>query len=89
MVLTLVSYKICPYVVRVASALFYKNILFEIKYIDLNDRPEWFNKISPLEKVPILIIDENKGKIDILYLKVLFESNVILDYIDAISPPSI
>ena len=64
MVLTLVSYKICPYVVRVASALFYKNIPFEIKYID-NDRPEWFNKISPLEKVPILMIDENKGKNDV------------------------
>lgn len=59
MVLTLVSFKICPYVVRVAAALFYKNIPFDIKYIDLSDRPEWFIKISPLEKVPLLIVDQD------------------------------
>jgi len=58
MTLTLVSFNICPYVLRVAAALYHYNIPFEIKFIDLQNRPDWFLKASPLEKVPILIVGE-------------------------------
>lgn len=52
---------------------------YEIKYIDLKNLPDWFIKASPLEKVPILFVGE----------KVLYESLVILDYINTLSPQSL
>lgn len=60
MSITVVSFNICPYVLRVVAAMHYKNLEFEVKYIDLDNRPDWFIKASPLEKVPILI-KEDKG----------------------------
>lgn len=79
MSLTLVSFNICPYVLRVVAALNYLKVPYEIKYIDLENKPEWFVKASPLEKVPILFVGE----------KVLFESLVILDYVNTLSPVSL
>ena len=89
MSLKLVSFNICPYVLRVAAALNFKQIKYDIEFIDLDNKPEWFVKASPLEKVPILIIDGTKGIILTLFFLVLFESNVILDYIDTLTPPSL
>lgn len=79
MSLTLVSFNICPYVLRVVAALNYLKVPYEIKYIDLENKPDWFVKASPLEKVPILFVGE----------KVLFESLVILDYVNTLSPVSL
>ncbi|CAD8198553.1 unnamed protein product [Paramecium octaurelia] len=79
MSLTLVSFNICPYVLRVVAALNHLKIPYEIKYIDLENKPEWFVKASPLEKVPILFVGET----------VLFESLVILDYINTLAPQSL
>jgi glutathione S-transferase len=79
MSLTLVSFNICPYVLRVVAALNHLQIPYEIKYIDLENKPEWFVKASPLEKVPILLVGD----------KVVFESLVILDYINTLTPHSL
>lgn len=72
----LVSYKLCPYVQRVAVALEYKSIGYDIEYIDLAAPPGWFLRLSPLKKVPLLIVDGH----------VIFESTVINEYIDDAYP---
>lgn len=77
--LKLISFNICPYVQRAVIILNEKNIPFEIEYIDLSAPPPWFYDVSPLEKVPVLLVDE----------KPLFESMVICDYLDEITPDSL
>lgn len=79
MKLELVSFKICPFVQRAVITLLEKNIAYDIKYIDLKDPPEWFLKLSPLGKVPILKVDDT----------VLYESAVIVEYLDEVCPPSL
>jgi len=73
--LILISHTLCPYVQRAAIALAEKNIAFSRTYIDLSDKPDWFLKISPLGKVPLLRHGED----------VIFESAVILEYIEEIT----
>ena len=70
--LHLISFDICPYVQRAMILLLEKNAKFEISYVDLANKPEWFLKVSPLGKVPVLQVDQT----------VLFESSVICEYID-------
>lgn len=74
--LTLVSHHLCPYVQRVSISLMEKQIPFERLYIDLAEKPDWFLKISPLGKVPLLQIGR----------EVIFESAVICDYLDEAYP---
>ncbi|MBB4288047.1 glutathione S-transferase [Rhizobium leguminosarum] len=75
--LTLVSHHLCPYVQRAAIALHEKGVAFERVNIDLADKPDWFLKISPLGKVPLLGIEEEDGS-----EAVLFESSVICEYLE-------
>ena len=77
--LHLVSHKLCPYVQRARIVLAEKNIPHRIGFIDLADKPDWFLKISPLGKVPVLCVDGRP----------LFESSVIAEYLDEISPGSL
>ena len=79
MSLKLVSYKVCPFVQRVAITLQYKGVDYDIEYIDLGNPPDWFLAISPLKKVPILIVDDT----------VIFESTVINEYIDEAFQPTL
>ncbi len=58
MSLHLISFKTCPFVQRAVITLKHKNIDFDITYIDLADPPDWFLEISPLEKVPVLKVDD-------------------------------
>ena len=74
--LTLISHHLCPYVQRAAIALQEKGVPFERLYIDLANKPDWFLKISPLGKVPLLRIPEDKGE------AILFESTVICEYLE-------
>ena len=74
--LTLISHKLCPYVQRAVIALKEKNVAFERIDIDLADKPDWFLKLSPLGKVPVLVVTTEKGEV------ALFESNVICEYIE-------
>jgi glutathione S-transferase len=75
--LTLVSYPLCPYVQRAGIVLAEKGANFERRYIDLADKPAWFEAISPLGKVPLLIVQRDR---------VLFESAVICEYLDETQP---
>jgi glutathione S-transferase len=74
----LVSFKTCPWVQRAAIVLREKNIAFEFRHIEPNNRPDWFLAISPHKKVPVLRIDETVS---------LFESNAIAEYLDETIPP--
>jgi glutathione S-transferase len=76
--LKLVSFDLCPFVQRSVITLLYKQAEFEIEYIDLENPPDWFLEISPLGKVPLLVVDEET---------VLFESAVINEFVDDITPP--
>lgn len=76
-VLKLVSFDLCPYVQRAAIALAEKNVPFERITIDLADKPDWFKEISPLGKVPLLMVGD----------EVLFESAVIVEYLDETVAP--
>ena len=77
--LQLISHHLCPYVQRAAIILSEKHIPHERTYIDLANKPTWFLDISPLGKVPLLMTDET----------VLFESQVIADYLDEVTPNSL
>jgi len=74
--LTLISHKLCPYVQRAVIALTEKGVPFERIDIDLASKPDWFLKISPLGKVPVLLVETDDGEV------ALFESNVICEYIE-------
>lgn len=77
--LKLISFTMCAYVQRARIVLLEKNIPHEVEYIDLNAPPEWFYDVSPMEKVPVLLVDGQS----------VFESMVICDYLDEISPGSL
>ena len=60
--LTLISHKLCPYVQRAVIALTEKGVPFERIDIDLANKPDWFLKISPLGKVPVLLVETADGE---------------------------
>ena len=61
--LTLVSHRLCPYVQRAVIALTEKGVPFERIVIDLANKPDWFLKISPLGKTPVLLVVETRSPI--------------------------
>jgi glutathione S-transferase len=75
--LLLVSYAICPYVHRAAITLREKGVHYEIKFVDLKNKPDWFLAISPRGKVPVLVADGVP----------LFESAAIVEFLDETHPP--
>lgn len=74
----LISFKLCPFVQRSVISLLHQGVEFDIEYIDLANKPDWFLKISPFGKVPVLMVDETP----------LFESAVINEYLNEVYPPS-
>lgn len=76
----IVSFKICPFVQRVIALLEAKNMPYEIEYIELGNKPDWFLEVSPNQQVPILITDKGQA---------LFESEAIIEYIEEVSKPLI
>lgn len=78
--LRLISHKLCPYVQRAVIVATEKDIPFERIDIDLANKPDWFLKLSPTGKVPVLEVTEADGS-----THVLFESAVIAEYLDEIS----
>lgn len=69
----IVSFKICPFVQRVTAALAARNIAFEVEYIHLKNKPQWFLDISPNGQVPVMITENGTA---------LFESDAIVEYIE-------
>lgn len=74
--LTLYSFRICPFVERTNILINENNILCERVYVDIRNKPDWFLKLSPLGKVPLLKVDDT----------LIFESSVINEFLDEISP---
>jgi len=72
-----VSSTICPFVQRVTALLEQKKIPYEIEYINLLDKPDWFLRMSPNAQVPILITEAGA---------VLFESDAIVEYLEEAYP---
>ena len=79
--LRLISFPLCPYVQRAAIALAEKGVDFERIDIDLANKPDWFLKLSPLGKVPVLVVEQDGRE------EVLFESAVIAEYLDETIAP--
>jgi glutathione S-transferase len=75
----LISFVLCPFVQRSVIALKEKGVPFRLVPIDLDHPPDWLAEISPLGKVPVLRVGET----------VLFESQVICEYLDETHPPSL
>lgn len=78
--LKLISHNLCPYVQRSIITLGEKQIPHQRIYIDLGEKPDWFTEISPTGKVPLLLVDEKH---------VIFESAVICEFLNEITPESL
>ncbi len=77
--LRLISHPLCPYVQRAAIVLAEKAIPFERVTIDLAAKPAWFLALSPLGKTPVLQVGS----------RAVFESAVILEYLEEVYPPAL
>lgn len=55
-----------------------KQVSYDITYIDLRNKPDWFLEMSPTGKVPVLQTPDEE---------VLFESAVINEYLDEVHEP--
>ena len=73
----LISAVTCPWVQRAVIMLRAKGVDFDVTYINLREKPDWFLEISPHGKVPVLKVDGD----------VLFESNAIAEYLDEVFEP--
>lgn len=79
--LTLICTRSCPYVQRAIIALDEKQAQYDVSYVDLGTKPDWFTRISPLGKVPVLKV-ARPGKPD----AAIFESSVIVEFIEEALP---
>jgi glutathione S-transferase len=77
--LTLISHALCPYVQRAVIALTEKGVVFERVYVDLANKPAWFEALSPIGKTPVLKVGSTA----------IFESAVILEYLEDTQPPAL
>ncbi len=75
--LELISFKVCPYVQRSVIALNLKHVDYQLTYVNPHEPPEWFKNVSPLGKVPVLLVNSRP----------VFESAVILEYLDEVYAP--
>ena len=75
----LIGSQTCPFVQRCLITLMIKKADFDIQFLDLANKPEWFLKLSPTSKVPMLLIDGN----------VIFESTVINEFLNETLSPNL
>lgn len=77
--MTLVTKPGCPFAERTRVLLAWLDLDHEITEIDVENKPDWFEALSPLGKVPLLVHDG----------EALFESTAINEYlIDRFAPES-
>jgi len=79
MELELISFKLCPFMQPAIITLLHKGTEHKTTYIDINDPPPWFDELSPTGQVPLLRVNNES---------VIFESAVINEYLDEITPGS-
>ncbi|MCB1620703.1 MAG: glutathione S-transferase family protein [Thiothrix sp.] len=77
--LELVSFKICPYVQRAVIALNEKGAEYTLTHLVPGEEPDWFKQVSPMGKVPVLLVDGTP----------VFESAVIMEYVDEVYGPQL
>lgn len=70
--LELILFDHCPFAQRALITLLHAGLPHKATYIDHANRPEWFEGVSPLGKVPILRVDGQTN---------IFESAVINEFI--------
>lgn len=75
----LVTSKFSPYGHRVEMVLIEKNIPYEKQEVNLQEKPDWFVKDSPLGKAPLLYVND----------KALFESIAICEYLEDKFPKTV
>lgn len=75
--LKLISFVLCPFVQRAVIVLRHKGVDFDIEYIDIANKPQWYLDKVPTGKVPALFVGD----------EVLFESAIINEYLDETTPP--
>ena len=68
----LFSYEACPFAQRTRMVLIEKGIDFSLTEIDINNKPDGWEKISPYGKVPLLRHDGQR----------IYESAIINEYLD-------
>jgi glutathione S-transferase len=74
--LQLISFELCPYVERSRITLLEKRVDHEVTFIDLAAKPDWFLALSPMGKVPVLVVDGRP----------IFESAVINELLEELHP---
>ena len=74
--LELVSFDICPYVERSRIVLLEKKLPHEVEFIELANKPAWFLEVSPMGRVPVLLVDGRP----------VFESMVINELLNELEP---
>ncbi|XP_078040829.1 pyrimidodiazepine synthase [Augochlora pura] len=73
----LYSMRFCPYAQRIHLVLDAKQIPYDVVYINLMNKPQWFLEKSPYGKVPCIEMDGEET---------LYESLIIADYLDEVYP---
>ncbi|XP_063987352.1 pyrimidodiazepine synthase-like [Diachasmimorpha longicaudata] len=71
--LRLYSMRFCPYAQRVHLVLDQKKIPYDVVFINLGDKPDWYLEKNPLGKVPSIELPTGD---------ILFESLLITDYLN-------
>ncbi|MFC1680517.1 glutathione S-transferase family protein [Pseudomonadota bacterium] len=74
--LQLIQAEVCPFAQRTHMCLLEKNLGFDCVEIDLDDKPDWFNEVSPYSKVPLL----KDGNV------LIYESTIINEYLNEVFP---
>jgi glutathione S-transferase len=74
--LKLVSFELCPYVDRSRIVLLEKDVPHEVEFIDLANKPAWFLAVSPMGRVPVLLVDDRP----------IFESMIINELLEELHP---
>ncbi|GLT10990.1 glutathione S-transferase family protein [Sulfitobacter porphyrae] len=72
----IVGHRLCPYVQRVVITMLEKDIAFDRLDIDLDNKPDWLQEISPFGQVPVFRAGPDDW---------LFESGVIAAFLDGSS----
>ena len=62
----------CPYAQRTRMLMIEKELPFELTEVDLSNKPDWFLKVSPYGKVPVIVDDG----------ETIYESAIINEYLE-------
>ncbi len=75
----LIGSAVSPFVRKVRVAMALKGLAYDLTEISIFDPPDWFARVSPLKRIPVLRDRERAGA-------VLNDSSVIIAYLEAAYP---